>query len=86
MSMNDTALFTVVATGDELIYQWQRDGSNLMDTSGMLEGVTTATLMVLNVQGEDEGSYRCVVTNGAGDSVTSDDAILTVGKLCHDWI
>ena len=86
MSMNDTAIFTVVATGDELIYQWQRDGSNLMDTSGMLEGVTTAMLMVLNVQGEDEGSYRCVVTNGAGDSVTSDDAILTVGKLCHDWI
>ena len=34
----------------------------------------------MNAQNDDEGSYTCVVTNGAGDSVTSDAASLIVGK------
>ena len=83
MNRNATATFTVEATGDGRTYQWQRGDSNLMEMPDMLVGVTTATLMVLDAQDDDEGSYRCVVTNGAGDSVTSNEAMLTVGK-CHE--
>ena len=44
------------------------------------EGVLMMTLTVNDVQSEDAGTYRCVVTNGAGHNVTSNQATLTVGK------
>ena len=50
-------------------------------------GVTTDTLTVMNTGNEDEGDYRCVVTDVVGDSITSNEATLTVGKsacLCRE--
>ena len=65
--------FSVTATGTApLSYQWQKDGVDL--------GSTTATLTITGVMESDEAGYRCVVTNIAG-MVTSDTAMLTVGKL-----
>lgn len=79
---SELATFSVEATGGDLTYQWQKDGMNLAVTAGLLEGVNTPMLRVLDAQGSDEGSYSCVVTNGAGDSETSNVAFLavTVGK------
>ena len=66
---------------DEFAYQWQRNGSDLMEPPGKFEGVDTAELTILYAQNdEDEGSYWCVITNGAGDIVTSNEAFLRVGK------
>ena len=50
------------------------------DNDNKFEGVSTMTLTVNDVQVGDTGTYRCVVTNGAGDSVTSGEATLTVGE------
>ena len=69
----------MIATGDERTYQWQRDGVELSETVKFV-GVTGSMLMVVNAQNDDEDSYTCVVTNGAGDNVTSDAASLIVGK------
>ena len=68
--------FTVVATGSDLTYQWQRNGGNLTD-GVKFSGTTTPTLTVMNVMEEDEGNFTCVVTNVL-DSVTSSAAQLTV--------
>ena len=71
-------MFTVVATGSDLTYQWQRNGGNLTDDT-KYSGTTAATLTVMNVMEEDEGSFTCVVTN-ANDSVVSSAEELTVRK------
>ena len=74
-------MFTVVATGSDLTYQWQRNGVNLTDGT-KYSGATTAALTVMNVAEEDEGSFTCVVTNVV-DSVTSSAAELTVRKCVY---
>ncbi|GAB5558935.1 MAG: hypothetical protein SynsKO_05820 [Synoicihabitans sp.] len=63
--------FTVVATGTEpLSYQWRKGGVNI-------DGATSATLQLANVQPADAADYDVVVTNSV-DTVTSAAATLTV--------
>ena len=66
---------------EEFTYQWQRNGSDLMELPGKFEGVNTSMLTIINAQNEDEDTYQCVIYNGAGDSVRSDEVFLSVGKL-----
>ena len=68
-----SATFTVTATGDNLGYQWQKDGT------GITTGATSANYTIAAVAESDEGEYRCVVSNAA-NSVTSTGASLTVCK------
>jgi Leucine-rich repeat (LRR) protein len=65
------ASFTVAATGTPAPdYQWQFNGSNI-------NGATTSSLTVGNVQTANAGNYTVVITNVAG-SITSSVAHLTV--------
>lgn len=80
VAIGDSAIFTVVAEGNNLSYQWQvssSNGANWGDTA--LDGNKTATLTVSPVATVHNGRlYRCVVTDSAGDTVTSSAAKLTV--------
>ena len=64
--------FSVVATGipDPTDYQWYKDGNPLPVTS-------SATYTIPSTTGNDNGTYKVVVSNDAG-SATSADAILVV--------
>ena len=63
--------FTVAATGNgPLNYQWQRNGVHIPQGKA-------ATLHLLNVRLDDNGSYRCVVSSGDLNS-TSQPATLQV--------
>jgi hypothetical protein len=63
--------FTVSATGTEpLFYQWQFNGTDLLDG-------TTATLLVTNATADQAGSYAVTITNMAG-MVTSTPATLSI--------
>ncbi len=54
--------FTVAATGTEtLVYQWQRD--NVNTGTGTTFSVAAATW-------NDRGVYRCIVSNGAGSTIS----------------
>lgn len=65
------AILSVVAEATPApIYQWKFNGSDLV-------GATEATLQLNNVQTNNAGPYRVVVSNGLG-SVTSAPAILAV--------
>ena len=68
-----SATFTVTATGDNLMYQWRKDGVDIAT------GDNSATYTIAAVAESDEGEYRCVVSNAA-NSVTSTAASLTVCK------
>ncbi|MCC8029725.1 MAG: immunoglobulin domain-containing protein [Lachnospiraceae bacterium] len=78
-TVGDTAVFEVEATGSGLTYQWQyssNGGTNWHD-SGMT-GADTAAVSVPVTSARDGQQYRCVVTDGNGDSVTSDAATLSL--------
>ena len=80
VAQNGTANFSVNASGDGLTYQWQKDGTNIPNNDTRFSGVSTSALTISNVEANDAGVYKCIVSNGAGDMVTSNEATLTVSK------
>ena len=72
----DPVTFTVNAVGDNLTYQWQKDGVNLSDNA-IITGSTTNVLSLSTVTTGDEGSYTVIVTGTCGNSI-SDPAVMTV--------
>ena len=59
------AVFTVEATGDDLKFQWQKDGECIKNESWFHCGQTdtTSTLCIEHSSKDDKGRYRCVVKN-----------------------
>ncbi len=53
-----------------VLYQWQLNGTNI-------SGATNSTLTLTNVQAANEGSYRVIISTGAG-SVTTSNANFTL--------
>jgi Immunoglobulin I-set domain/Beta-propeller repeat len=82
VAAGQSVAFTVTAIGTPpLNYQWQRDGTNLVDgvnTNGAtISGATNATLVIYNAQTNDSGNYAVILTNYGG-STTSSVVALTV--------
>ena len=74
---NETANFTVEATGSDLSYQWQQstdNGSSWTVIADATDATYTTPATTMDMSGTQ---YRCVVSNSAG-SVISDAATLTV--------
>jgi len=70
------AVFTVVATGTDLVYQWRKGAVSLTD-GGDISGSGTATLTISNIKTADEGLYYVVIT-GKCNSEISTSVQLTV--------
>jgi hypothetical protein len=64
-------MYEVAATGTELTYQWQVDGNDLA-------GPQSNQLVIDPVEVADEGTYRVLVTDACGQTVTSDEVELLV--------
>ncbi len=73
VSEGDTVVFPITATGTlPLHYQWQFNGTDITDKSPF-SGAKTNTLVLLNAQTTNAGTYSIIVTNAFGavtDSVT----------------
>ena len=68
--------FSMRATGLRLTYTWQQgDGSTLPNNSRFI--TDNETLIIQDVMLSDPNSYRCVVTNSAGNA-TSNSANFTL--------
>jgi hypothetical protein len=59
-----------------LLYQWQKNGTNLSD-AGNLSGSATRDLTLTNVLFANAGTYSVIVSNALG-GLTSTGAVLTV--------
>ena len=71
---------TLQATGDNLHYQWKKDGIDLSDDDRH-HGTDTDTLRIVKVEkGDSKAHYRCSVKNEIGEEL-SEEAVLTVSKL-----
>lgn len=66
----DALALSVAATGSNLSYQWQKDGSNLV-------GATGSTIVFPSSSIADAGTYSCVVT-GTCYTVTSNGALVSI--------
>jgi PKD repeat protein len=76
----DIAYFEVNATGTDLGYQWQKNGANIpADVPGYISGSKSNVLIITGVTDTDVGVYRCVITGGCNDELTT-PASLTVNE------
>jgi uncharacterized membrane protein len=79
------AQFTVAASGiSPLSYRWQKDGNDLTD-DGHYAGTDTAVLTIASVSFDDEGTYRCRVSDAAGTTL-SEAALLRLGTYVFSEI
>ncbi|MFM1769198.1 MAG: hypothetical protein RJA22_1727 [Verrucomicrobiota bacterium] len=70
-------VLSVSATGPgPLRYQWQCEGSNLLETAST-RGTTNTTLTLSNCQPTQSGAYRVLVRN-AGGEVASSNALVSI--------
>ena len=79
---NETANFTVEATGTDLSYQWQQStdkGSSWTNIASATSDTYTTGKTTMDMSGTQ---YRCVVSNSAG-SVTSNAAGQRCNGSCH---
>jgi uncharacterized repeat protein (TIGR02543 family) len=75
--VGETARFTVAAEGEGLSYQWQlKKGSSWADLS--TGGATTTTLSVKLDLSKNGKIYRCVITDGEGNTAASDSAAIHI--------
>jgi hypothetical protein len=81
--LGGSAVFGVLATGTNLVFQWQRNGVNLPNDPRFL-GLSSSTLTINDIELGDAGDYRCVVSASCGAPVNSSQAALTVttGPTC----
>ena len=77
----EAATFKIEATGDDLTFQWQKNGSDLHSDINY-SGTDTNTLKIQHVKKGDAGHYRCLVKNQVEkDGKLSKEAELAVCKL-----
>ena len=70
--------FTIEAAGDDLTFQWQKNGRDVHNDRDY-SGTDTNTLSIRHVKKSDEGCYRCSVKNEVG--ILSEEAQLSVCKF-----
>ena len=73
--IGENAIFSVVAQGSGLKYQWQSNSSGTWVNSS-LPGATSTTLTVGITSARDGYKFRCVVTDSYNKTTTSNEVIL----------
>lgn len=74
LGQGNSVTFTVSATGDELVYQWEKNGVDI-------PGANASTLTLNNVQASDVGRYRVLITNSSGAALSNYAYLNTVIAL-----
>lgn len=62
-----SATFTILATGDNLTYQWYKSTTPVE----LIEGATASTYSIDNIQERNNGTYYCIVTNEVSTAKTN---------------
>ena len=78
-NVGDVATFSVEAVGEGLTYQWQyRTATGSTWRNSGMQGATTSNLTVQVTKARNGQSYRCIITDTNGNTLTSEAASLTV--------
>ncbi|MFN8416163.1 MAG: immunoglobulin domain-containing protein [Cytophagaceae bacterium] len=80
--LNQGAVFSVGYSGSGATYQWQfKTGSNpftAISNGGVFSGATSANLIISTAVLTEQGTYRCVITEGCGNVLNSNGAALII--------
>ena len=77
--IGDEVTFTVVATGSSLTYQWQYSSDGGMTwRNSTLSGNNTDTLTTELTEARTAYKFRCVITDGDGNSIASDAVAMSI--------
>ncbi len=76
---NGNASFSIATEGDNLSYQWYKEGIAISGDADY-SGEKTSILTISNITENHAGSYYCIVTGSCG-TVTSDPGVLVVNLL-----
>ncbi|MEL7146098.1 MAG: putative Ig domain-containing protein, partial [Bacteroidota bacterium] len=71
VALGNAHSLAVLATGSGISYQWQKDGTDLMD-GGNISGAQTAQLNFAMITAADDATYRCVVSNYCAMQVSAE--------------
>jgi hypothetical protein len=74
VGMTGKYTFSVTAIGNDLMYQWRKNGINI-------DGANSATYSITSASNSDAGSYDVVVSNGFGASYSSPVTLTLSGTL-----
>ena len=78
-------VFRVEAVGDDLQFQWQKDGMDIESNESRLrcnQTKNTSTLHIQHTKKSDMGHYRCIVRNPVNENgKSSNEAHLSVCKF-----
>ena len=75
----ETAVFTVLAAGYQVTYQWQyRNGESQEWRNSTMAGSRSSTLVVPVIKERNGQEYRCVLTDGDGNMIATQEAELQI--------
>jgi len=57
--------FSITADGDNLTYQWKKNGTDIID-GGNISGATTENLFIINSTLSNAGAYTCLISGVCG--------------------
>ncbi len=77
----NNANFSVSATGENISYQWKKDGMDIND-GGRISGSKTNTLLISSIETSDDATYSCSVSSVCGN-LSSKPADLEVYPLSY---
>ena len=72
--VNGSVTFSVTASGDNITYQWQKNGSNLSGQTGSTYSITQAAL-------SDTGNYRVIVSGVCGKDTSAVASLSVAASL-----
>ena len=79
VATEERVTFSIKARGNNLTFQWLKDGIEISDDSRFL-GSGTHTLNILRVTLSDHGYYKCLVKNEVVEAQSSNSAQLLICK------
>ena len=71
--------FSIKAMGDNLLFQWKKNGHDLSDNL-KYRGTKTHTLRIVAVEESEQAHYSCLVKNDVGE-LLSDPALLRISEF-----
>lgn len=78
VTAGQTVNFDVDAIGKDLTYQWYYKRPNASWRKVTVKGYNTSSLPITGGEKNNGTSYRCVITDNMGNSITSSPAVITV--------
>lgn len=66
--------FSVSATGEELKYQWRKNGTDI-------DGKTSPVLSLTSIQLDDEANYTCKVYNSCAEAISDEMTLKVIPQL-----